>query len=280
MAWVVPPGGTQNYINNPLFSDPVQGGNCSDCAYIAALSALAWTNPQNIAGNIGATQITFYNWAGRAMPWAFGANIWNAMNDATFCHSSGGNVLWPSYYEKAFVCCAQTLATGVDPIPGTYPAQFHAGAAVSDINKLTPVNWTPFGAWAGNFYTFLGNANLLSANAPYPGAAGLGGSSQQVIYPLLVADPGLAHVYTVLGTRTNANGTYIILRNPTAGGAPGGILLADPTWWVHYSYYANGAVLPVPAVAWRQIPIGANGVFGVSTATFMNYFSSYSIVHV
>ena len=76
-------------------------------------------------------------------------------------------------------------------------------------------------------------------------AAGLGGSSQQVIYPLLVADPGLAHVYTVLGTRTNANGTYIILRNPTAGGAPGGILLADPTWWVHYSYYANGAVLPV-----------------------------------
>jgi hypothetical protein len=269
MAW----GGTngQYYSDraNPEFDDPVQGTACPNCSFVAGLSALAWVNPAYVKGNIlnALNQIKFYNWPDRAQPWGFSPNIWAP--SAEFCHSSEANELWPAYYEKAYASCA--LNTHGDPADKVaYIGSLGGSASVTALNRITPNQWSFFGPWVGDFYTSINT--LLSGASPYPNGAG---SSRQAKYPILVATGN--HTYSVLGTYTNAaQTTYIILRNPNTGGAPGGVLLAGP-WWVNYRTYAGGQ--PTSDPIWTAINL-ANGVFGIEKGSFAAYFQSYTKVNI
>ena len=93
MAWNGPAGAYYGATGAPVFSDPVQGTGCQNCSFVAGLSALAWVNPVFLAGNIinANNAIAFYNWAGKAQPWAFTPNTWNP--GAQFCHSQAGCIL-------------------------------------------------------------------------------------------------------------------------------------------------------------------------------------------
>ena len=272
MAWTGPAGAYYGPTGAPVFSDPIQGNGCPNCAFVAGMSALAWVNPGFLAGVIqSANNAVTFNWAGKTQPWGFGPNIWNPA--AQFCHSAAG-VLWPFYYEKAFASCS--LGTHGDPDGAQYPQQFAHGANINDLNKFAPVAWTNFAGYAGNFYDFLVANNLVSGSSVYPGVyAPLTGSSRQVKYPLIVGDQNAAHMYTVLGTYSNAAGTstYILLRDPAAVGAPGGGLLADPAWMVNYAPYAGGA--SQRAFSWTRINLGS-GIFGINKNDFGNYFTQFS----
>jgi hypothetical protein len=280
MAWGGPNGQYYSDRSNPEFDDPVQGTSCLNCSLIAGLSALAWVNPTYLKGNILNTQnqIKFYNWAGRAQPWAFSANIWDSA--AEFCHSSEGSELWPAYYEKAYASCE--LNTHGDPDRAAYISAIGQGASITALNRITLPLWSPFANWGGDFYTFLSNNNLLSNSSNYPAGitAPLTGSSRQVKFPILAAAAN--HTYSVLGTYTAANNgpTYIMLRNPkgnTVGASPGGELLGNPKWWVNYSTYAAGGNPSNPT--WISINL-ANGVFGIKKENFGTYFQTYSKVTV
>ena len=279
MAWGGPNGQYYSDRANPEFDDPVQGTACQNCSLIAGLSALAWVNPTYLKGNILNTQnqVKFYNWAGRAQPWAFSANIWAPA--AEFCHSSEASELWPAYYEKAYASCE--LNTHGDPDRAAYISATGQGASITALNRITQPLWSAFANWGGDFYTFMNSNNLLSNVSNYPAGmtAPLTGSSRQVKFPILAAAAN--HTYSVLGTYTAANNgpTYIILRNPkgnSIGAAPGGTLMADP-WWVNYSTYASGAAQTAPV--WTKINI-TNGVFGIKKEDFGTYFQTYSKVNV
>ena len=75
MAWGAPTGGYYSDRSTPEFDDPVQGTACQNCSMIAGLSAIAWVNPGYLKSNIlnNVNQVRFFNWAGRAQPWAFSA---------------------------------------------------------------------------------------------------------------------------------------------------------------------------------------------------------------
>jgi len=274
MAWTGPASPLYGPTGAPVFSDPIQGNACPNCAFVAGLSALAWVNPGFLANTIkNALNAVNFNWPARLpQPWGFTTNTtWNPA--AQFCHSAAG-VIWPAYYEKGFVSCSQN--THGEPNGATYANQFAQGAAINDLNKFAAVAWTNFAGYAGDFYNFLVNNGLVSISSVYPGVyAPLTGSSRQVKYPLIVGDPAGAHVYTVLGTYSNAAGTstYILLRDPAAVGAPGGNLMADPAWMVNYAPYLNGGNQANPV--WTRINLG-NGIFGINNNNFGAYFSQFS----
>ena len=260
------------------FNDPVQGTSCPNCSVIAGLSALAWVNPAYLKSNIidANNQVKFYNWATRGQPWAFATNMWVPAPD--FCHSSQANELWPAYVEKAYVSCA--LNTHGDPADmATYLGALDGSASITALNRITQPQWSDFAVWAGDFYTFLNNSLSGTSNYPAGQTAPLTGSSRQVRYPFLVSTAN--HTYSVLGTYTTVAGvTYIILRNPkgnTVGAAPGGNLLADPTWWVNYRTYSTGN--PTSDPVWTPIAL-TNGVFGIQRDSFTQYFQKYSRVNV
>ena len=115
-----------NQINTyPRYLEPVQG-NCNNCHLVAALSSLAWVNPQRIVASLARTpadptvdQVTFYNPAQNVQ---MKENVWTEANQYLYTRSADylTGELWPALYEKAYakLLLGQIAQAPEPPDPG------------------------------------------------------------------------------------------------------------------------------------------------------------------
>lgn len=230
------------------FFDPVQGA-VANCYYIAALSAVAWSKPFQIAQMTRATgagqqsfvdMMRFYKpdsggvldkqiEVSETVPQTMGGNF-------IYARSSEASEIWPAVYEKAYAKLKTGTSSDHPDITATAwgdcvwaTAQltgghrFYYGTASRSADTL----WDLVRGNSMSYRTF----NPMTAWTYSTGEAAdrhLNYSSATVV---------ASHCYTVLGWAYYNNRKYIVLRNPwgnteaTVGALNAMLWMYDISWW-------------------------------------------------
>jgi hypothetical protein len=268
MVWNDYPG-AQNYVPAPMWDDPVQGAG-HNCTCIASMASLAWVDPIFINQNLTAlTQAYFYQPA--RTPQLQTAKLW--LNDAgqlVYARSkdtAANKELWPAFYEKAFAKSVQGIAdANTNPVMDG-PPQAWLNFSTTPLYKMT--GWKNNGAYGATQTGVLAyfctpiDANLHTAQTTCPGIAWTGGAA--------------AHSYSILGLYQDAQGTWVILRDPLRDGA---ILPPKPkpaagTVAFSQDVYVNG--IGQGNVRNTQVSLAA-GTFGMKITDFQTYFAAFGFV--
>jgi hypothetical protein len=270
----------------PEYDDPVQGAN-PNCSLIAGISACAWVGagvPGILQGNVKdgynhyTDSVSFYNGSGGLLPVQyFYETIWNPA--ANCCHSDEQE-LWPALIEKAF---AKYFTPGsgapATEIPDMTKATWK-NFSLDPLLSLTVMHTTavpPMPATPNDFFA------MMQPQYLYPVAGNQTGDGTQTSYqtkfPFIAISRNNSHTYTILGAVKTGGQTYIIVRDPRKGNAVAPpVRLLGGVWQVKKTNFTPlGNPNPVP-IAWMNIPLGVNGVFGIDNRDFMQYFGTYGYV--
>ncbi|RZJ12730.1 MAG: hypothetical protein EOP39_02810 [Rubrivivax sp.] len=279
--WTPPNGTWQDggrfFDETAEFFDPVQGA-VANCYYIAALSAIAWSQPYRIAQHTRATgagqnqffdRVTFYKpdnqgidreiEVSETVPKTAGGN-------PIYCRSSENGEAWPAIYEKAFAKLKTGTTTDHPDITAT-----GWGDCVWATAQLTGGNrayYDTASRSADQLWNTL-RSNCLSYRTIRPMTAWTYGSGDDA--PDHV-DYSTAHVvgshcYTVLGWAYRNCKRYILLRNPwgnteaTVGALDATVSAYDVSWW-------------------RPITLkDTDGTFAMEIGTFKKYYAGFGVVN-
>lgn len=279
--WMPPGGGTWQeggrfYDQTAEFFDPVQGA-VANCYYIAALSALAWSQPYRIAQHTRATgmaqnqffdRVTFYKpdnqgidrevEVSERVPKTAGGNF-------IYARSSEGGETWPAIYEKAFAKLKTGTTSDMPDITAT-----GWGDCVWATAQLTGGNrayYDTASRTADQLWNIL-RSNCLSYRTFRPMTAwtyGSGADSPDHVDYSSAQVVG-SHCYTVLGWAYRNCRRYILLRNPwgnteaTVGALDATVYAHDISWW-------------------RPITLkDTDGTFAMEIGTFKKYFAGFGVV--
>ncbi len=260
------------------FFDPIQGA-VANCYYIAALSAVAWSRPYQIANMTRATgtgQQQFRNMIRFYKPDSGGqierevevtdiVPINTSFGGFLYARSSEAGEIWPAVYEKAYAKHITNTTGDYPNIPATAfgdmvwaTAQLTGGQRQYIATASTSADdlWNAVRSHSMSYRTF----DPMTAWTYSSGAA----SPDKVIY----SDANLVanHAYTVLGWEYHNGRKYIILRNPW--GSVEGTVGALHTTWISYD-----------VSWWRPINLTAiDGVFGIEASAFKKYFAGIGVV--
>lgn len=259
------------------FFDPVQGA-VANCYYIAALSAIAWSQPYRVAQQTRATgmsQNQFFNRITFYKPDSQGqvdkqievtdTVPKNAWGDFIYARSSENQESWPAIYEKAFAKLKTGTSTDHPDITAT-----GWGDCVWATAQLTGGSRAYFdtaGRSADQLWNIL-RSNCLSYRTFRPMTAWTYGSSDDtpdhVDYN--TANVVGSHCYTVLGWAYRNCRRYILLRNPW-GSTEATVAALDATVYAHDVSW------------WRPITLkDADGTFAMEIGTFKKYFAGFGVV--
>ncbi len=201
----------------PSFQDPCQG-QVGDCYFLAALSALAWTNPNAIAwidAGPGLRGITFYESGvprvvitSDVVPLTFHGSFPLSSGPSAvpqcwvFARSGRVNQYWPALWEKAYATWKDHdnntpdygrihggwPATAISELTGR-PAQTTTSSKFLAVQRICPLGYAICPMVAS---TYAGDP------AVYNQGSGISGN----------------HAYTVLGVLNENGASYVVLRNP------------------------------------------------------------------
>jgi hypothetical protein len=276
-----PPGGTWQdagrFFNETAeFFDPVQGA-VANCYYIAALSAIAWSQPYRIAQQTRATglgqseffdRVTFYKPDGQGLDREIEVSEtvpktgWGGF---IYARSSEDGEAWPAIYEKAFAKLKTGTTTDHPDITAT-----GWGDCVWATAQLTGGNRAYFdtaGRSADQLWSIL-RSNCLSYRTFRPMTAWTYGSGADSPDHVNYNDANVvgSHCYTVLGWAYRNCRRYILLRNPwgnteaTVGSLDATVYAYDVSWW-------------------RPITLkDTDGTFAMEIGTFKKYFAGFGVV--
>jgi hypothetical protein len=281
--WNIYPGGQiynpqpnpADQINTyPRYLEPVQG-SCDNCHLVAALSSLAWVNPQKIVASLARTadpsvdQVAFNNQNVQMYE-----KVW--IDGITYKYTRSSEYptgeLWPALYEKGYVKLlnAQYNKDPEPPDPGTVnwgaksvvPLQRISvgyGALGQYLTNEAFPKGGPYADWFDVIQTYCDAYVNNSAQAKYPGIAWSG-----------------VHTFSILGL-SNKGGKWIIVRDPMVNDnkKPAGTF-GDANWTVSHKNYNVGAAIP-GTTATIVVPL-ANGIFGVSAANFAGFVTNFAFV--
>ena len=259
------------------FFDPVQGA-VANCYYIAALSALAWSMPYQIAQQTRATgpgqnqffdRVTFYKpdsqgQVDRAIEVSETVPK-TAWGGPIYCRSSETDEAWPAIYEKAFAKLVTGTTTDHPDITAT--AWGDCVRATAQLTGGSRAYYDTASRTADQLWTLL-RSNCLSYRTFRPMTAWTYGSGadapDHVDYS--AANVVGSHCYTVLGWAYRNCQRYILLRNPwgsteaTVGSLDATVYAYDVSWW-------------------RPITLkNVDGTFAMEIATFKKYFAGFGVV--
>ena len=278
--WTPPNGTWQDggrfFDETAEFFDPVQGA-VANCYYIAALSAIAWSQPYRIAQQTRATgmaqaqffdRITFYKPDGQGIDREIEVSETvpkTSWGGAIYARSSEEGEAWPAIYEKAFAKLKTGTSTDHPDITAT-----GWGDCVWATAQLTGGNRAYYNTdnrSADQLWNLL-RSNCLSYRTIRPMTAWTYGSGadspDHVDYS--TANVVGSHCYTVLGWAYRNCRRYIILRNPwgntepTVGSLDATVYAHDVSWW-------------------RPITLkNTDGTFAMEIGTFKKYFAGFGVV--
>jgi hypothetical protein len=207
------------------FFDPVQGA-VANCYLIAAMSAVAWARPYDIAHRNratgqGQTQFTdmvcFYDVvngnARRDIEVTEATIASTATGSPVYCRSSEPGEIWPAVYEKAFA----KWKTGVthDHPDITATAWGDPCRASAELTGLSRSYYSTAALTANELWEKV-RRNSLGGRTINPMTAWTYGSGEKSPDGVVYSEANLvaAHAYSVLGWAYDNGRKYIVLRNP------------------------------------------------------------------
>lgn len=279
--WSPPDGTWQDagrFFNETAeFFDPVQGA-VANCYYIAALSAIAWSQPFRIAQQTRATgmaqaqfldRITFYKPDSNGqvdreieVSDTVPKTSWGSF---IYARSSEDGESWPAIYEKAFAKLKTGTTTDHPDITAT-----GWGDCVWATAQLTGGSRAYYdtASRSGDQLWNLLRGNCLSYRTIRPMTAwtyGSGADSPDHVDYSSAHVVG-SHCYTVLGWAYRNCRRYILLRNPwgnteaTVGSLDATVSAYDVSWW-------------------RPITLkDTDGTFAMEIGSFKKYFAGFGVV--
>ncbi|MCX6694579.1 MAG: C2 family cysteine protease [Methanomicrobiales archaeon] len=245
--------GSQYMIAGKKFTDPLQGSQTPNCAFIGALIAVSWVDPlklpeqtRNGAGGLE-YGVTFYKAGAPQITWV----------TAKLCLTPGGLLqhassittgeIWPAIWEKAYAKFLLNTAADTfnfDQVPWGGNS---ANALINLTNNPFQIKETT------TFADGTTTANFIQAKC-----AGGKSINPMVAWTYAVAPPGVLypagilinHAYALLGVLTVGAAKYIVLRNPRGG--------PDPT----QDTYTQGSWLGI------QLATLNDGIFAINAIDF------------
>ncbi|WP_161974416.1 C2 family cysteine protease [Piscinibacter terrae] len=276
-----PPGGTWEdagrFFNETAeFFDPVQGA-VANCYFIAALSAIAWSQPYRIAQQTRATgqgqgqffdRVTFYKPDGQGVDRDIEVSETvpkTAGGFPIYARSSEDGEAWPAIYEKAFAKLKTGTTTDHPDITAT--GWGDCVWATAQLTGGSRAYYDTASRSADQLWNTL-RSNCLSYRTIRPMTAWTYGSGadspDHVDYS--AANVVGSHCYTVLGWAYRNCRRYILLRNPwgsteaTVGSLDATVYAYDVSWW-------------------RPIALkDTDGTFAMEIGTFKKYFAGFGVV--
>jgi Calpain family cysteine protease len=254
------------------FNDPIQG-SVGNCYLIAAMAAVAWSDPYSIihrnrATGTGETDrvngIQWYSKGGNKdapnlMVEVTDKVIVNAGNYIPYCHSHDPGEVWPALYEKAFAKWISKDAGDNPDISQT--AGGDPVRATAQITGKTPYYFGTSTRTADQLYTIV-RSHSVSYKTFAPMVAWTYGSGPIYSGSNIVG----SHAYTVLGWAWQNSKQYIVLRNPWGQTEPIGL----NTYQGLLSFFDKSF--------WRPInTIGNDGIFALEAPAFKYYFAGLGV---
>lgn len=272
------------FVDAPTATSPVQGA-LGDCWLIAAMAAVAWTNPELIAerlrrqdpvGDVDAggadyrfdltdvltidlgfltitVPFTFPIWVGEQVPQSNGSYV--------YARSSVAGETWPADLEKA-VAVWRSGGNADFPDSADYN-HLNGGDPAWACHILT--GRAPWYHWADADDTWSTIAgHCAGGRTTTPLTAWTWGSSDDSPNKVDYAGANLVanHAYSILGIWETNNRQYVVLRNPW-GWHEGTLNVHAGTWGTGESWGTADQVLP------------GNGVFALELHTFRDYFMGF-----
>lgn len=251
------------------FDDPIQGA-VGNCYLIAAMAAVAWSDPytivhRNRATGTGETDrvsgIQWYSKGGSKdapslMVEVTDKVIVNAFNSMLYCHSHNLNEIWPNLYEKS---SAKWILKDTGDAPDiTQTAYGNPAKATAQITGKTPYYWATANRTADELYAIV-RSHSAGGKTIYPMTAWTYPTGTNLYTGANIA---ANHAYTVLGWAWQNSKQYIVLRNPWG--------IFEPTGVNTY----QGLLTFFDKSFWRPIStIGDDGIFALEASAFKTYYA-------
>jgi len=255
------------------YNDPIQGA-IGNCYFIAAMAAVAWSDPYSISHKVRATStsetarlnaIQFYSKGGgkdaptKLVEVTDSTLVQTSNNSPIYCRSNDPGEIWPSLYEKAFA--KWITETTSDKPDITQTAYGDPAKATAQLNNKTPLYYNTDSRTGEQLYSIV-RENCSGGKTVHPMTAWTYGSGKDYTGSNIVGN----HAYTILGWAFQNNKRYIVLRNPWGVTEPAGI----NTYQGLLSFFDN--------TFWRPISmIGNDGVFALEADSFKNYFACMGV---
>ncbi len=255
------------------FNDPIQGA-IGNCYFIAALAAIAWSDPYQIVHRNRATgtgetarvnAIQFYSKGGgkdapSKMVEVTDLTLVNSSSNLPiYCRSNDAGEIYPALYEKAFA--KWILKTDSDKPDITQTAFGDMVKATAQLNNKTPYYYNTNTRTGDQLYAIV-RENSMSYKTIHPMTAWTYGSDKNYTGTNVVGN----HAYTVLGWAYKNSKKYIVLRNPWGVTEPVGL----------NSY--QGVLSFFDKSFWRPIStIGNDGIFAIEANSFQNLFAGIGV---
>jgi hypothetical protein len=260
------------------FFDPIQGA-VANCYYIAALSAVAWSRPHQIANMTRATgtgQQQFRNMIRFFKPDSGGqierevevsdnVPVNTSTGDFLYCRSSEVGEIWPAIYEKAYAKFVTNTASDYPNIPATAfgdPCWATAQLTGGKRQYLATASMSADDLWNAV------RSHSMSRRTFDPMTAWTYSSGSSSPDKIVYSDANLVanHAYTILGWEYHNGKKYIILRNPW-GSVEGTVGTLNNTWIAYDVSW------------WRPINlVQIDGTFGIEASAFKKYFACMGVV--
>lgn len=288
----------------PEWNDPIQG-NAPSCAFIAALSAVAWIYWPKILNTLSPTfsAVNANGDASGTLPvFTIEKNI-----DFGNAHSSDAGI-WPSVYEKAYMMDLKNGANGDAYYCDVSKAEFSSSWPQKTAPLVALTGWTKalYNPTANNPGQYINTSLSDATSRPRPKFPMVAWTKTAANWPdtfnasLPVGDtnrcPGYDqmvpdHCYTLLGTLLVNSVYYLVLRNPRArketyngqAYAGTGHLLPESTvFYAGGSMYAynRGTAGVSRTVSQIKLDMATNpGIFAIRYDQFQRYILGYGRVY-
>ena len=256
------------------FNDPIQG-SVANCYFIAALNAVAWSDPyriihRNRATGTGETDrvnaIQFYSKGGskdsatKLVEVTDKTPATTSTNNWIYCRSNDPNEIYPALYEKAFAKWITNTTSDQPDI--TQTAWGNCVKATAQLNDKTPYYYYNNDHTGTELYNIVRDHSSMGKTV-HPMTAWTYGSGDKSYEGTNVVG---SHCYTILGWTHKDNKDYIVLRNPWGRTEPSGL-----------NTY-QGLVSFFDGKFWRPInTIGNDGVFALEADSFKTLFAGMGV---
>lgn len=280
------------YFNEvPELTDPCQRG--SNCYFVAALSAVAWTNPEVIVHSTKPSGPANQDFVcliklHQAPDKPLGSKnqatatvqvseklLVTSSGDVAYCHSMESNEIWPGVYEKAYAKWLTRNTTDKPDITATWNGSVPWRAVMQitgwqNLGKHSPRSMTNEDLWSFVMAETNGGSDANFGATRYPMvAATVDSASETVDGTAFNGDVVANHAYTVVGLATIGGERHIVLRNPWGNNHPSAMTgaAAGKVWNARvYSTWT------------QQVWLDRLGVFTISLDAFRNYYETIAVV--